>query len=169
MKTLYESILDDEDVLISKATSDAKNPFIALANLNNIQWDNKDIVLDIIKRLEFPKHVLQNKEKIPFNKECLGVKTYDAPSGEKGYMVTYDKEKILEGTPGYRKNWYPPIILYIKILGKYSNNPNFLLNGKIITDLGPREDMKEVFGSSAPVKSILNKWSKKYNTKIQDR
>lgn len=43
MKTLYESILDDEDVLINKAEEDSKNPFIIIGNLiassNNLQKD----------------------------------------------------------------------------------------------------------------------------------
>ena len=33
MKSLYESILDDEDTLIGNAKDDAKNPFILLRNL----------------------------------------------------------------------------------------------------------------------------------------
>ena len=33
MKTLYESILDDEDVLMNKAEGDSKNPLIVIGNL----------------------------------------------------------------------------------------------------------------------------------------
>jgi hypothetical protein len=165
MKTLYESILDDEDVLIGNSIKDTQNPFTILANLSDEDWYNQEIVLDIVKQLEFPKYVLQNKEKIPFNKECLGVKPSYPPSGAKGYMVTYDREKILKDTPGYRKNWSPPIFLYIKILKNYSSDPNFLMNGKIITELGYTIDMKEVFGSVTPVKQLLKKWEKKYKVR----
>ena len=35
MKTLYESILDDEDVLIGNVKKDFKNPFILLDTLLN--------------------------------------------------------------------------------------------------------------------------------------
>ena len=43
MKTLYESILDDEDVLINKIGEEAKNPFIVIGKLiassNNLPKD----------------------------------------------------------------------------------------------------------------------------------
>jgi hypothetical protein len=165
MKTLYESILDDEDILTGSVKKDIDNPFLLLSLLSEEDKNNEEIVLDIIKQLEFPKYVLQNKEKIPFNKECLGVKTYDSPSGANGYMVTYDREKILKDTPGYRKNWFPPIFLYIKILKNYSSDPNFLMNGKIITELGYNIDMREVFGGVTPVKQLLKRWEKKYKVR----
>ena len=33
MKTLYESILDDEEILISKSIKDSQNPFILLRSV----------------------------------------------------------------------------------------------------------------------------------------
>lgn len=159
MKRLYKSILDDEDVLISNSIKDTQNPFTILANLSDDDWYNEDLVLNIIKQLEFPKYVLQNKGKIPFNKECLRVKTYIVSPGINICEINYDRNKILRGTPGYKENRFPPIILYIKIF------PEFLMNDKIVADLGNRLDMKEIFGNVAPLKIILNKWSKKYNIK----
>ena len=41
METLYESILDDEDVLVSKSINRSKNPFIILKSIyDNIDFDN---------------------------------------------------------------------------------------------------------------------------------
>lgn len=166
MKTLYESILDDEDTLIGNSIKDSQNPFITLANLSDKDWCNKDIVLDIIKQLEFPKYVLQNKEKIPFNKECLGVEPYIVSPGMNTCEITYDRQRTLKYTQGYKENKFPPIILYIKNFEVAKKGPDFLLGGKIMADLGYRLDVKEVFGSVTPLTSILNKWSKKYNIKI---
>jgi len=166
MKSLYESILDDEEVLMNNSIKDSQNPFITLANLSDDDWCNEEIVLGIIKQLEFPKYVLQDKEKIPFNKECLGVKPYIVSPGINVCEIIYDRNKILRGTPGYKENKFPPIILYIKTFEVAKKGPDFLLGGKIIADLGYRLDMKEVFGSVTPLTSILKKWSKKYNIKI---
>ena len=166
MKTLYESILDDEDVLIGNSIKDSQNPFITLANLSDEDWCNQEIVLDIIKQLEFPKYVLQNKEKIPFNKECLGVKPYIVSPGMNTCEITYDRQRTLKYTQGYKENKFPPIILYIKNFEVAKKGSDFLLGGKIMADLGYRLDVKEVFGSVTPLTSILKKWSKKYNIKI---
>lgn len=160
MKSLYESLLDDEAVLVSKVESDAKNPFIALSNLNDNEWNNEDKVLNIIKQLEFPKYVLQDKVKVPFNKECLGVKI-TSKLNEKSYIVTYDREKILNDTPVDEKRL--PVILCIKIF-KWDNS-EFSINDNVVAILGYNFDMKVVFGGSTPVQSILKKWSKKYNIK----
>ena len=41
MKTLYESILDDEDILVSKSINRSKNPFIILKSIyDNIDFNN---------------------------------------------------------------------------------------------------------------------------------
>ena len=41
MKTLYESILDDEDILVSKFINRSKNPFIILKSIyDNIDFNN---------------------------------------------------------------------------------------------------------------------------------
>lgn len=72
MKTLYESILDDEDVLINKIGEEVKNPFIVIGKLiassNNLpkdtttQQDIKKVVeKEILKYLpnvfKNPKHL----------------------------------------------------------------------------------------------------------------
>jgi hypothetical protein len=37
------------------------------------------------------------------------------------------------------------------------------MDGKIRAGLGGYLDMKAIFGSNAPIKHLLKKWSKKYN------
>ena len=162
MKTLYESILDDEDTLIGNSIKDSQNPFTILANLSDEDWCKEDIVLDIIKQLEFPKYVLQDKVKVPFNKDCLGVKI-TSKLNEKSYIVTYDREKILNDTPVDEKRL--PVILCIKIF-KWDNSESSI-NDNVVAILGYNFDMKVVFGGSTPVQSILKKWSKKYNIKYR--
>lgn len=49
MKSLYESILDDEDILVSKAKDDAKNPFILLRNLYDQYGDWKKVPIKELK------------------------------------------------------------------------------------------------------------------------
>ena len=159
MKTLYESILDDEDVLIGDLKKDIDNPFATLALLGESEWDNEKIVLDIIKSLEFPKYI---KERERFNKDGLGVQTYLNGTGYRVYYVTYDKRKAL----GYNSSMFSANILTIIIGQEYEKDSNFLMNGNIRASLGGYLDMKAVFGSNAPIKHLLKKWSKKYNIKI---
>jgi hypothetical protein len=59
MKTLYESILDDEDILMRDVKKDAKNPFLALYNyyLSNgekIPFGKQKDISNILKPLELP-------------------------------------------------------------------------------------------------------------------
>ena len=51
MKSLYESILDDEDILVSKAKDDAKNPFILLRNLYDQYGDWKKVPIEELKQV----------------------------------------------------------------------------------------------------------------------
>ena len=57
MKSLYESILDDEDVLVNNANNNIKNPFLILASLSDSECDNKSIVLQILRSIKFPKPI----------------------------------------------------------------------------------------------------------------
>ena len=166
MKSLYESILDDEEVLIGNSIKDTQNPFTILANLSDEDWCNQEIVLDIIKQLEFPKHVLYNKEKTPFNKECLGVKTYIISSGTRICEINYARERILKYSPDYKEIQFPSRIILIKTFEVGKKSLGFTPSNKIIADLGYRLDMREVFGSVTPVKNILKKWAKKYDIKL---
>lgn len=87
MKTLYESILDDEDILVSKSIKDSQNPFILLYKLFEGENNWKDASFKYYSKVEkiikdllgnwLPKVVLENL-KIRFYDEGLGitVKTY---------------------------------------------------------------------------------------------
>lgn len=166
MKTLYESILDDEDILIGNIKKDTDNPFLLLSLLSEEDKNNEKIVLDIIKKLEFPKSVITLGERAPFNKECLGVKITITNWGEY-YNVTYDRNKELKYTQGYKENPYPNIILEINISKREisKKNPDFLLNGNICVCLGYTIDMREVFGGVTPIKQLLKRWEKKYKVR----
>lgn len=165
MKTLYESILDNEDILIGNIKKDTDNPFLLLSLLSEEDKNNEKIVLDIIKKLEFPKSVITLGERTPFNKECLGVKIIITKFGDYVYDITYDRNKKIKYTE-YKENPYPNIILEINIIKRemlmLRKYPEFLLNGKIYTSLGYTIDMKEVFGRVTPVKQLLKRWEKKY-------
>ena len=59
MKSLYESILDDEEVLMSNSIKDSKNPFMVLYNyyLSNdkkIPFTAPKHIVKILKQLELP-------------------------------------------------------------------------------------------------------------------
>lgn len=163
MKTLYESILDDEDILIGRVKKDIDNPFLLLSLLSEEDKNNEKIVLDIIKKLEFPKSVITLGERTPFNKECLGVKIIISKYGNYVYQITYDRNEKLKYTQEYKKNPFPNVILEIKIIKtELFKKSDFLLSGNICVYLGHRIDMKEVFGSITPVKQLLKRWEKKY-------
>ena len=98
MKTLYESILDDDDILIGNIKKDTDNPFLLLSLLSEEDKNNEKIVLDIIKKLEFPKSVITLGERTPFNKECLGVKIAVSKYGDYVCSITYDRNKELKYT-----------------------------------------------------------------------
>jgi hypothetical protein len=167
MKTLYESILDDEDILIGNIKKDTDNPFLLLSLLSEEDKSNEKIVLDIIKRLEFPKSVITLGERAPFNKECLGVKIIISKYGDYVYDISYDRNKELKYTQGYKENPYPNIISEINIIKREMSKkyPDFLLNGNICVGLGYNIDMKEVFGSVTPVRQLLKRWEKKYKVR----
>ena len=59
MKSLYESILDDEDVLISKSKQDINNPFFHIAMLIANKIDYRPLENELMKYL--------NKIEIPFD------------------------------------------------------------------------------------------------------
>ena len=60
MKTLYESILDDEDILIGNVKKDSKNPFVLLDTLLNQRGEDlnaipKKMINEIVELLKLPK------------------------------------------------------------------------------------------------------------------
>lgn len=63
MKTLYESILDDEDILISNAIKDTNNPFQFVSNLMSNKVNLKDYKQEIDK--SFKKFIKELKPNYP--------------------------------------------------------------------------------------------------------
>ena len=66
MKTLYESILDDEDILINDVKKDADNPLIKLYsiykktdNLRDNMRDALSIATDIMNALKLSKYIIR--------------------------------------------------------------------------------------------------------------
>lgn len=66
MKTLYESILDDEDILINDVKKDADNPLIKLYsiykkkdNLRDNMRDTLPIATDIMNTLKLSKYIIR--------------------------------------------------------------------------------------------------------------
>jgi hypothetical protein len=60
MKRLYESILDDEDVLVGDLKKDSKNPFVLLDTLLNQHGENlnsipEKMINEIVELLKLPK------------------------------------------------------------------------------------------------------------------
>ena len=64
MKSLYESILDDEDVLIGRVKDDINNPFVILYTLYNQYKDLRKVpeqdILEVMSQIEFPNFDMLN-------------------------------------------------------------------------------------------------------------
>jgi hypothetical protein len=106
MRTLYESILDDEDVLISNTKKHANNPFIQLANI--LKRRNSDYIL-------FREEIMNcvNKIEIPFDGEWSVdngfVKFTLDPSKSKRKLKKIDCEAIfISNTPVVRHTYKVP-------------------------------------------------------------
>lgn len=64
MKSLYESILDDEDVLVDRVKDDIDNPFVILYTLYNQYKDLRKVpeqnILEVMSQIEFPNFDMLN-------------------------------------------------------------------------------------------------------------
>lgn len=120
MKTLYESILDDEDELIDKSIKQVKNPFFKIKNIL-LQNNNKEQIIKIIKNeIDFKKdfkdfevgvddtsgsvytsggiyfYLPINKKKLYVNPYILFMQLYDDPKPKYGPFSNIDiPEKAL--------------------------------------------------------------------------
>lgn len=183
MKSLYESILDDEEILIRSTKEIAQNPFSRLYNLRPEDWNNEEILLEIIRTLEMPETVnthsvtrtgnLSSKE--PFNPECLGVESFifNKPGQPRLYNkrwlhVTYD---MLKHRDPSKKTLNPHKLFEIMILGEGDEyeNKNFLHDGRISVELYSRIDVKSLFGSISPITKLFKKWNKSYGVMIGNK
>lgn len=178
MKSLYESILDDEEVLIGKAKEIAQNPFSRLYNLRPEDWNNEELLLEIIRTLEMPKTVntprvtrtgLSRSEE-PFKPECLGVESFlfNKPGryNDRCLYITYD---LLKHRDPSKKSRNPHKLIEIQVISednKYENK-NFLHNGHIYVKLYSKIDVTSLFGSISPITKLFKKWNKSYGVLIQ--
>lgn len=183
MKTLYESILDDEEVLIRKTKEIAQNPFSRLYNLRPEDWDNEEILLEIIRTLEMPKTVFthsvtrtgNSSSEEPFKPECLGVESFifnksgrPRLDNKRWLYVTYD---MLKHRDPSKKSLNPYKLLEIMILGDNDEyeNKNFLHDGRIYVKIYSKIDVKSLFNSTSPITKLLKKWNKSYGVMIYNK
>lgn len=145
MKTLYESILDDEEKLIGRSIKDTQNPFLILANLSDSECDNNSIILKIIKSIKFPK---------PIDNEYLylAIKNYSTKQGKRCcyYDILYptDTENIKKLR----------LIFEITVLDK---------DGKRLISIQPgySKDVYEIFKNFARYNTWIRDTAKKYDIK----
>lgn len=183
MKTLYESILDDEDVLIEKTKEIAKNPFSRLYNLRPEDWNNEELLLEIIRTLEMPKTVnihrpIRNgysSSEEPFKLECLGVEPHlFNKSGhfrqynERWLYITYDTLKHRDSS---KKSLNPHKLIEIMVLGENDEyeNKNFLHDGRIYVKSYSKSDVTSLFGSISSITKLFKKWNKSYRVMIYNK
>ena len=147
MKSLYESILDDEEVLMDKSIDDS-NPIIKLYNIckeknrepGYLEWDRE--FTSILKQIEIPKdssidisRVFNHPEKIYINRECP----------KKGLRWTPKKELFSFSFPKESTYWDESKYRVFLTVNTYDRNiPNW--------------DDKER-------KKVINKFVKKYKFK----
>ena len=109
MKTLYESILDDEDVLIGNVKKDTKNPFTLLDTLLNQHGENlnaipEKMINEIVELLKLPKtmKIEPRCSKLTYWKE-QSITLYDKYSRIIAYF-TINKDYILVNIGFYGKS-----------------------------------------------------------------
>lgn len=180
MKHLYESILDDEDVLIGKVKEIAQNPFSRLYNLKPEDWLNEKLLLEIIRNIEMPKTVIAQRitrtgissSEEPFKPECLGVESFlfNKPGHPRRYnerwlYITYD---MLKHKDPSKKSLNPHKLIEIKIISENNEyeNKNFLHDGRILVKLYLKSDIKSMFDSITPITKLFKKWTKLYGVMI---
>ena len=145
MKTLYESILDDEDILVDNIKKHIKNPFLILAGLSDSECDNNSIVLEIIKSIKFPK---------PIDNEYLylTIKNYSTKQGKRCcyYDILYptDTENIKKLR----------LIFEITVLDKDGKRLVYL-------DSGYNKDVYEIFKNFTRYNAWIRDTAKKYDIK----
>ena len=145
MKTLYESILDDEDILVDNIKKHIKNPFLILASLSDSECDNKSIVLQILRSIKYPH---------PINSKYLEVdiKNYSTKQGRRCcyYDIYYPSD--IENIKTVR------LIFEIIVLDK---------DGKRLISLqsGYNKDVYEIFKNFTRYNSWIRDTAKKYDIK----
>lgn len=146
MKTLYESILDDEDVLVDNIEKHIKNPFLILAGLSDSECDKKSIVLQILRSIKYPH---------PINSKYLEVviKNYSTKQGRRCcyYDILYpaDIENIKKLS----------LIFQILVLDKNDGKRAISLQS------GFNKDVYEIFKNFTRYNAWIRDTAKKYDIK----
>jgi hypothetical protein len=153
MKTLYESILDDEEVLIDNLKKDINNPFNILMNLNEEDCQNRSIVLKILRDIEYVKQVDKNYLSLRID--------IDRFSGNKVIRNYY---------LGYPV--YPPDmrdicpICRIRVFITNDGREIEISSPKHYTSPRDQDKLKQVFGSASLITNWIKKVSKKYKIEV---
>lgn len=106
MKTLYESILDDEDILISKSIKDSQNPFIILRS----EYDSIDFENDEDCYLKWRKACKKQLSKVDLPKDVeyaflnTNIIFKYIPKNSTLFRIQYDNNNSLGGN--YRCSQY---------------------------------------------------------------
>ena len=143
MKSLYESILDDEDVLINDTKKHINNPFLILANLRDSECDNNSIVLEILRSIKFPK---------PIDNEYLYL-TINNYSTKQGRRCCYYDILYPADTKNIKKL---KLIFQITVLDKDGER-------LISIQSGHRNDVYEIFKNFTRYNAWIRDTAKKYD------
>lgn len=133
MKTLYESILDDEDILVGDLKRDANNPFLILYNYyisngEKIPFGKQKDVSSILKSLELPlKSKLTAFEVFILSPKVLSIRD---DSNETLFCIAFDGVLVNWDNDDYKVyiefdpmgNWGKKGINYYKKLWKNKYN-----------------------------------------------
>lgn len=134
MKTLYESILDNEEVLMSNSIKDSKNPFIVLYN-----------------------YYLSNDKKIPFGKQkelANILKSLELPLKEK---LTAFEINIVDNKLFSIHDDYNNVLCYITLEDEFSYN-GISYDCKIFIEFIP-----DAHWGQKKMNYYMKSWAKKYN------
>ena len=140
MKSLYESILDDEDILVGDLKKDANNPFLALYN-----------------------YYISNGEKIPFGKQkelANILKPLELPLNSE---LTAFEINIIDKQLFSIRNDENEALCYITLDDEFSYNWT-IYDCKLFIEFipGAHWDQKKM-------KYYMKSWAKKYNLKHASR
>lgn len=152
MKTLYESILDDEEVLMSKAKETSKNWFVILENMMSEYPSNKQDIINMLKNNETFQKDIMNVFK---DKSNIEIKDVVWESYERHIGIFHKHQQIL----------IPDIeFAYCKDKSIYGNT-NFVMkfNNYYMLNLNTQRNIK----SKQTWSSIPNKLCKKYKLNLK--
>ena len=153
MKNLYESILDDEEILTNNLKKDINNPFNILMNLNEEDCRNRSIVLKILRDIEYLKQVDKNYLSLR-----IDIDEFSKNKAIRNYYLVYPVN--------------PPDMLNIcsicriRVFITDDGREIEISNPKHYASLWDQDKIKQVFGSVSLITNWIKKVSKKYKIKV---